>query len=82
VSSTRRRFAVVCGCLVSVFGGVAILAQAPKKQPPVQWVETETGRWMVHDEARPAPPVVTPGVCGARTSGPPRPMSCFRRQNL
>ena len=41
-------------------------AQAPKKEPPVQWVETESGRWMVHDEARPAPPVVTPGVCGAQ----------------
>ena len=47
-------------------------AQAPKKEPPVQWVETETGRWMVHDEARPAPPVVTPGVCGAQET-PARP---------
>jgi len=41
-------------------------AQAPKKELPVQWVETETGRWMVHDEARPAPPVVAPGACGAQ----------------
>jgi hypothetical protein len=53
---------------------VALRAQAPKKEPPVQWVETETGRWMVHDEARPAPPVITPGVCGAQET-PARPPS-------
>jgi hypothetical protein len=28
----------------------------------IQYVETDTGRWMVHDMARPAPPVVTPGT--------------------
>lgn len=27
-----------------------------------QYVETETGRWLVHDVNRPAPPVVTPGT--------------------
>ncbi len=32
-----------------------------KKPAPIQWVETETGRWMVHDMNRPTPPVVTPG---------------------
>lgn len=48
--------------------------QAAKKEPPVQWVDTPTGRWMVHDEARPKPPVVTPGVCGAQET-PARPPS-------
>ena len=38
----------------------------PQEEPPVQWVDTPTGRWMVHDEARPAPPVVMPGGCGAQ----------------
>jgi hypothetical protein len=32
-----------------------------KKPEIVQWVETETGKWMVHDINRPTPPVVTPG---------------------
>lgn len=27
-----------------------------------QYVETETGRWLVHDMNRPAPPVITPGT--------------------
>jgi hypothetical protein len=58
---------------MSVAGGAAIWAQAPKKEPPIQWVETPTGRWMVHDEARPAPPVVTPAVCGAQTAPAPPP---------
>jgi hypothetical protein len=72
VRRTSRRIAVVCGCLVSVVAGVALWAQPPKKEPPVQWVDTPTGRWMVHDEARPAPPVVVPRVCGAQET-PARP---------
>jgi hypothetical protein len=72
VRRTSQRLAVVCGCLVSVVAGAALWAQAPKKEPPVQWVDTPTGRWMVHDEARPAPPVVMPGVCGAQET-PARP---------
>jgi hypothetical protein len=32
-----------------------------KKPEVVQWVDTDTGRWMVHDINRPTPPVVTPG---------------------
>jgi len=31
-----------------------------KKAAIIQWVETDTGKWMVHDINRPAPPVVTP----------------------
>jgi hypothetical protein len=33
----------------------------PKKPEIIQWVETDTGKWMVHDMKRPVPPVVTPG---------------------
>ena len=27
-----------------------------------QYLETETGRWLVHDMDRPAPPIITPGT--------------------
>ncbi|NLH40842.1 MAG: DUF1080 domain-containing protein [Planctomycetes bacterium] len=44
-------------------------AEPAEQKPPVQYVDTPTGRWMVHDEARPAPPIVTPGNdCGAAPS--------------
>jgi 3-keto-disaccharide hydrolase len=36
------------------------------KQELVQYVDTPTGRWKIHDDDRPAPPIVTPGqACGA-----------------
>ncbi len=41
---------------------------AAEPKPTVQYVDTPTGRWMVHDEARPAPPIITPG---GRRSSPP-----------
>jgi hypothetical protein len=53
-------------CAAALTAGVTLLAQGQKPAPPTQWVDTPTGRWMVHDESRPAPPVVTPGVCGAQ----------------
>jgi hypothetical protein len=52
----------------------ATLAQNAQKKEPIQYVETPTGRWMVHDENRPAPPVVTPGTCGSQEA-PARPPS-------
>ena len=44
-----------------------ILAQQAQRKEQIQYVDTETGRWMVHDENRPAPPVITPGSCGIQT---------------
>jgi hypothetical protein len=41
---------------------------AAEPKPVVQYVDTPTGRWMVHDENRPAPPIVTPGVRRAAPS--------------
>src|SRR5204862_5124992 len=70
VSGKNLRIAVVCGSLVAVTSGMA-RAQAQKPDPPPQWIETPSGRWMVHDEARPAPPVVTPGVCDQQTPAKP-----------
>ncbi len=43
-------------------------AQAEAK-PLTQYVDTPTGRWMVHDENRPAPEVIAPGPeCGSAPS--------------
>ena len=50
---------VVCGFVV--LAGCATQETAEKKGPLRQYVETDTGRWLIHDVNRPAPPVVTPG---------------------
>jgi hypothetical protein len=67
------RIVVVCACLVAVAGMAGVFAQEPKKEPPVQWVDTPTGRWKIHDDTRPTPPVVMPGVCGAQETPAPPP---------
>lgn len=58
----KRTFLIciaVCGLMIVV--GSA--AQKPaKKVEKRQYVETNTGRWLVHDVNRPAPPVITPGT--------------------
>ncbi|MBN2020880.1 MAG: DUF1080 domain-containing protein [Sedimentisphaerales bacterium] len=43
------------------------------KKKKIQWVETETGKWLVHDINRPAPPVVMPGEanCGDKAGAAP-----------
>ena len=48
---------------------VAKVEPAAEPKPTVQYVDTPTGRWMVHDENRPAPPIITPGDgCGIHPS--------------
>jgi hypothetical protein len=55
-------------CFLSLLTGAIVIAAfaqtqtAPKKPEVIKYVDTETGRWMVHDENRPAPPVITPGT--------------------
>ena len=56
--------ASVCWFGFTVAGVTRMVAQKEQKKEVIQYVETETGRWMVHDENRPAPPVITPGTCG------------------
>jgi len=46
----------------------AAAAAKAEPKPTVQYVDTPTGRWMVHDVNRPAPPIITPG---GRRSSPP-----------
>jgi hypothetical protein len=41
---------------------------AAEPKPLVQYVDTPTGRWMVHDENRPAPAIITPGARRAAPS--------------
>ena len=41
------------------------VAEGEEKPPLIQYLDTPTGRWKVHDEDRPAPPIVAPGEgCG------------------
>ena len=43
------------------FGGGMRRGAAPARGG-TQYLETETGRWLVHDVDRPAPPIITPGT--------------------
>jgi hypothetical protein len=54
--------------LLGIMAGTAtqIGAQNRGRPPRIQYVETETGRWMIHDVNRPAPPVITPGTCSTQ----------------
>ncbi len=58
--------AVLLAGLMVVSGARMDARHQQKKKEVIQYVETETGRWMVHDESRPAPPVITPGTCGSQ----------------
>ncbi len=69
MSKTWLRVGFVGVIVILTLTVAGILAQSPKKKEPIQYVDTESGRWMVHDENRPAPPVVTPGTC--ELQGPP-----------
>jgi hypothetical protein len=51
----------------------AAKTEADKPKPLIQYVETPSGKWMIHDENRPAPPVITPGTFSStrRVGQPP-----------
>ena len=51
--------AVLCG--FAALTGCSTQEIAEKKGPIRQYIETDTGTWLVHDVNRPRPPVVTPG---------------------
>jgi len=58
--------------LTIVVYGLVILAgcaaqQAAKEGEKLQYVETDTGRWLIHDMNRPAPAVITPGTESTQT---------------
>ena len=66
-----RMLRVVVGVsLLAVFAGCATqkpakTEPAAEKKPVLQYVDTPTGRWLIHDMNRPAPPIVTPGATSA-----------------
>jgi hypothetical protein len=54
---------IVCGLVI--LSGCAILQatqQQTNEEKGTRYLDTETGRWLVHDMNRPAPPVVSPGT--------------------
>ena len=54
--------AVVAGCATEE---AAQTEPAAEGKPVLQYVDTPTGRWLIHDVNRPAPPIVTPGAASA-----------------
>ena len=53
--------AILTGCTAQQAAKQEI-KQVAKKTEKLQYVETDTGRWLIHDVNRPAPPVITPGT--------------------
>ena len=64
-------------CSIIISAGCAAVEKTPPvtentTTPPesnargTQYLETETGRWLVHDTERPAPPVITPGTASTQ----------------
>jgi hypothetical protein len=54
--------AVLAGCATQE---AAQTEPADEDKPVLQYVDTPTGRWLIHDVNRPAPPIVTPGATSA-----------------
>ncbi len=50
---------ILCGLVI--LAGCATQEAVEEEGPLRQYVETDSGTWLVHDVNRPAPPVVTPG---------------------
>ncbi len=56
-------------CWLAIFAGCATQQQATEEGENLQYVETDTGRWLIHDMNRPAPAVISPGT-GSTKSEP------------
>ncbi len=54
-------------CWLVILAGCAITEQEAKKTEKLQYVETDTGRWLIHDMNRPAPAVISPGTESTRS---------------
>jgi hypothetical protein len=70
VASAIALLGIVAGCATQDAAKTepAKVETAPA-QPVRQYVDTPTGRWLIHDVNRPAPPIITPGSeCGAAPS--------------
>jgi hypothetical protein len=48
---------------VALGAAIVCVTSGQAKKPEIrQYVQTDTGRWLIHDMNRPAPPVITPGA--------------------
>ncbi len=56
----------VAACVLIILTGSVLNGQVAKKPEIRQYVETDTGRWLIHDMNRPVPKVVTPGVASTQ----------------
>jgi hypothetical protein len=54
-------FVVLAGCTTQ-----PVTAEVSNDPNVIQYVETDTGRWMVHDVNRPAPLIITPGTASTQ----------------
>jgi hypothetical protein len=61
VVTMRTILLCVSICLIAVFTGCAT-QQTAKEGEKLQYVETDTGRWLIHDMNRPTPKIITPGT--------------------
>jgi hypothetical protein len=73
VAAAVALLGVVTGCATQETAktteSVQVETAQAKPKPLRQYVDTPTGRWLIHDVNRPAPPVITPGAeCGAAPS--------------
>ncbi len=59
----------VAVCWLAILAGCAT-QQVAEKGEKLQYVETDTGRWLIHDMNRPAPTVISPGTGPGRCAGP------------
>jgi hypothetical protein len=55
---------VYAGMCLVILSASIVAAQVAAQKEVIQYVDTPSGRWMVHDDARPAPRTVHPGTCG------------------
>jgi len=63
---TRTVLQCVAVCWLVILAGCAA-RQAASEGGSIQYVETDTGRWLVHDVNRPAPPVISPGTASTQS---------------
>ena len=57
----RKILLCVVICMMAIYAGCAT-QQAAKEGEKRQYVQTDTGRWLIHDINRPAPDVIEPGT--------------------
>lgn len=66
MNRTWRVGVIVCLFIIVAGMTTQIVAQSRGRRQQLQYVETDTGRWLVHDVNRPAPPVITPGTASTQ----------------